>query len=69
MKGRENSDNSEQVKRDVCPHTYYKTEKENEDSIAHHKCICVECGIELDPITYKPTGKEEIHENKNRFCK
>jgi len=38
----------------TCDHKYYKTVKENENSVAHHKCVCADCGEELHPVSLKP---------------
>ncbi len=37
-----------------CKAEYYKTVKESSDSAVHHKCVCAECNVELDPITLQP---------------
>jgi hypothetical protein len=37
-----------------CKAEYYERVKETPDSPVHHKCICAECKVELDPITLQP---------------
>lgn len=44
-----------------CKAEYYRRVKRTPESVSHHKCICAECGIELNPITLEP---EETKETK-----
>lgn len=45
-----------------CKQEYYNTVKETPESVCHHKCVCSECGVELDPITLQP--KNDCAEGK-----
>ena len=34
-----------------------RTIKQTPESVCHHKCICADCGVELDPIKLKEMTK------------